>query len=399
MLSEPAMTRRVVHVTASLSRCGGGIPPVIWSLAQNMQAFGYQNLVAGLIDEGFEEDCRQQTIPVLAGAVQGPRSLGYSPPLRRELEKEIRPPDVLHTHGLWMYPGILAARLGQKLKCRRIVSPHGMLEPWALNHSRWKKRAAAWLFENYNLRTADCLHALCEREAENFRSYGLRNPIAIIPNGVELAGVNTKRDEQPFLRDHPELAGRHLLLFLSRVHPKKGLPDLLNAWAATKAQDKQWSLLIAGPDEVNHTAQLKALVTALGIDQHVHFLGSVYGQKKVEILSAADAFVLPSLSEGFSMAVLEAAAAGLPILLTQECNFPKLAKAGAAIEVPAGPRGITEGFDHLLRLDRAQRVMMGSNGADLVKQSYGWPTIAAEMIRVYDWLAKAGPRPDCVQLG
>jgi glycosyltransferase involved in cell wall biosynthesis len=140
-------------------------------------------------------------------------------------------------------------------------------------------------------------------------------------------------------------------------------------------------------------------VTALGIDQHVHFLGSVYGQKKAEILSAADAFVLPSLSEGFSMAVLEAAAAGLPILLTRECNFPKLAEAGAAIEVPAGQTGIAGGLVRLLQLDEAQRMLMGANGAELVKQAYGWPTIAAEMIRVYDWLAKIGPRPDCIQLG
>ncbi len=364
-----------------------------------MQRLGRDNLVSGLVDEGFEKDCRDQVIPVIAGVVRGPRSLGYSSVLRRTLGSQIRSTDVLHTHGLWTYPGKLAFQLGRQKKCPRIVSPHGMLEPWALNRSRWKKRVASWLFENQNLQTADCLHALCDREAENIRSYGLRNPIAIIPNGVDLEGTNPGRDKEKFLGDHPYLAGRQLLLFLSRVHPKKGLPDLLRAWENIKAQDQNWSLLIVGPDELDHESQLRGMAEELGIAQHIHFLGSAYGQKKLEVLSAADAFVLPSLSEGFSVAVLEAAAAGLPVLLTQECNFQKLSDAGAAIEVPAGLNGVTDGLTRLLQLNGDQRSSMGARGVELVKQSYAWPAIATEMIRVYDWLAKSGPRPGCIQMG
>jgi poly(glycerol-phosphate) alpha-glucosyltransferase len=126
-------------------------------------------------------------------------------------------------------------------------------------------------------------------------------------------------------------------------------------------------------------------------------MGPAYGPKKRQLLAAADAFVLPSFSEGFSMAILEAAAAGLPVLLTKECNFPELAAAGAAIEVPAGPVGIPEGLAKILELSAAQRKLMGSRGLELVKHFYTWPAVAKEMMRVYDWLAKKGSRPDCVQ--
>jgi poly(glycerol-phosphate) alpha-glucosyltransferase len=280
-----------------------------------------------------------------------------------------------------------------------MVSPHGMLEPWALQNSRWKKRLAGWLFEIRNLQTADCLHALCNSEAESFRKYGLRNPIAIIPNGIELptsAKLQNYREKQDFLRANPHLEGRSLLLFLSRIHPKKGLADLLRAWARVGAQDRYWSLLVVGPNELNHETRLRSMAAELGIDRHVHFLGPAYGPQKTQVLSVADAFVLPSFSEGFSMSVLEAAALGLPVLLTRECNFSELAAAQAAIEVPAGISGITEGLKKLLQLNEEQRILMGAKGVELVKRAYSWPTIAREMVRVYDWLTKTGPQPDCI---
>jgi glycosyltransferase involved in cell wall biosynthesis len=273
-----------------------------------------------------------------------------------------------------------------------------MLEPWALQHSRFKKRIASWLFETRDLQTADCLHALCNTEAENFRKFGLRNPIAIIPNGVDLEASESVPGKEELLQEYPDLQGRQLLLFLSRVHPKKGLPELLHAWAKIKAEDKNWSLLVVGPDELNHEAELRKIATEMGISKHLHFMGPAYGSKKRQLLAAADAFVLPSFSEGFSMAVLEAAAAGLPVLLTKECNFPELAAAGAAIEVPAGPIGIPEGLAKFLELSAAQRKLMGSKGLELVKLSYTWPAVAREMMRVYDWLAKKGSKPDCVQV-
>jgi glycosyltransferase involved in cell wall biosynthesis len=278
-----------------------------------------------------------------------------------------------------------------------VVSPHGMLEPWALRNSPWKKRLASWFFERNNLQSAHCLHALCSREAQNFRNYGLRNPIAVIPNGVDLDGMPAPEGKSEFLKQYPELKERRVLLFLSRVHPKKGLIDLFHAWVKAKPGQNNWAILVVGPDELGHESELRKMADDLAIKQDIIFAGSAYGEKKKRLLSSADAFVLPSHSEGFSMAVLEAAAAGLPILLTKECNFPELAAAGAAIEVPAGLTGVSEGLSRFLALTDLERGEMGSIGRELVRQSYTWPAIAREMMGVYGWLAEDGPRPGCIQ--
>ena len=397
-MTGPKQGRRIIHFTSSLSRSGGGIPPVIWSLAQNTQALGSESMVTGLKDEFFETDCRSRSVQVIAGKVRGPRAVGYSPELGRLMGSQIRSTDVVHSHGLWMYPGALAFQLSQRTGCKRVVSPHGMLEPWALQNSRWKKRTAGWLFEKRNLRTADCLHALCHAEADNFRNYGLPNPIAVIPNGVDLKKSRPSREKQTCVHEHPEMKGRQLLLFLSRIHPKKGLTHLLRAWASLRLQDRNWSLIVAGPDESSHESELRELASSLGISRHTLFTGPVYGEEKDRLLCAADAFVLPSLSEGFSMAVLEAAAAGLPVLLTKECNFPELAAAGAAIETPAGAPGVAAGLARFTELSEAQRNSMGTRGFELVRDSYAWPAIAKEMLRVYDWLAETGPQPACIRL-
>lgn len=393
------LKRRIVHITSWLSRRGGGIPPVIWSLARETQKLGNESFVSGLKDEYFEADCGSQAVKVIAGTIRYSQGFGYSPELCRSLTGNVHGADMLHVHGIWMYPGALARRLSQRTGCRRVVSPHGMLEPWALKQSRWKKNLASWLFENSNLHTADCLHALCEAEAESFRKYGLRNPIAIIPNGVDLEKSDPQRDKQELWQEHPDLCGRQLLLFLSRVHPKKGLPDLFRAWAKQGAGDKNWSLIVVGPNESGHETELRQLAAELEITQHIHFMGPAYGIKKRRLLAAADGLALPSHSEGFSMAVLEAAAAGLPVLLTKECNFPELAAAGAAIEMPAGAVGVAEGFEQFLKLTDGQRRMMGGRGRELVARAYTWPVVASEMARVYDWLANKGPKPNCIQAG
>lgn len=372
---------------------------MIWSLARENVKAGNETLVCGLEDEYFESDCSPQLSSVIAGKVSGPQAVGYSSGLQRALKGTIRADDMLHVHGIWMYPGALAGQLSRRTGCRRVISPHGMLEPWALRQSRFKKGVAGWCFENRNLRTADCLHALCATEAEHFRKYGLRNPIAIIPNGVELERADSKHIPDDLRREYPELHGRRKLLFLSRVHPKKGLPDLFRAWAKVGAGNKNWSLLVVGPNELEHETGLRQLAAELAITRHIHFMGPAYGAEKRQFLETADGLVLPSHSEGFSMAVLEAAAAGLPVLLTKECNFPELAIAGAAIDVPAGTVGIRQGLEQFLDLTDAQRRLMGSRGRALVERHYTWSAVGGEMMRVYDWLAAKGPKPDCVQLG
>jgi glycosyltransferase involved in cell wall biosynthesis len=386
----------VVHVTSWLSRRGGGIPPVIWALTREINQRGIAASVVGLKDEWTETDCSDGQVQFGAGKVIGPNAFGFSPDLRKQLRARAQPHGIIHNHGLWMYSSFAARECAVQSGCRLVVSPHGMLEPWAINHSRWKKQLAGYLFENKNLQGADCLHALCRAEAENFRRHGLKNPIAIIPNGVamnefELAPTNGVAGK------FPEISGHRRILFLSRLHPKKGLSNLLQAWRQVARDFEDWQLLIAGVGEMAYEQELKASAKDLISEKRAVFLGPVYGENKRQILATADVFVLPSFSEGFSLAILEAAAAGLPVLLTRECNFPELVKANGAIEISPDVSAIAAGIRQVLALSEEQRKDMGRRGQELVRKFYAWPAIAARMCEVYQWLAGNAARPQTVE--
>jgi poly(glycerol-phosphate) alpha-glucosyltransferase len=383
----------ILHVTSWLSRSGGGVPPVIWALAHETRLRGFNLAVAGLNDQWVKEDCRPDGFPIAAGEVVGPQAIGFSPDLKKQLLLLAQAPGVVHSHGLWMYPGLAAREVAEKKGCRLLISPHGMLEPWALHHSRWKKKLVEFLCERKNFQKAGCLHALCRAEADNFRRYGLKNPIAIIPNGVYPHEFE-RRSIDAILQKFPDLKNRRRVLFLSRLHPKKGLENLLRAWRKLAPDFKDAQLLIAGSGEPAYERQLKAISSDVTSNKSVLFLGPIYGDDKKQILSAADAFVLPSFSEGFSMAILEAAASALPVLLTPECNFPELAQHGAAFEISTDPSGIEAGLRRILELPDDQRKTIGLRGQELVRKSYSWPNIAEQMCRVYEWLAGDGSRPE-----
>jgi glycosyltransferase involved in cell wall biosynthesis len=387
----------IIHVTSWLSRNGGGIPPVIWALARESSRSGIKTSIVGLMDEWVKDDCKNGDVEFAAGQIIGPKALGFSPELKKQLEARVESKGIIHTHGLWMYPGWAARKCARKNNCRLVISPHGMLEPWALNHSTWKKKLAEHLFESENFHKADCIHALCEAEAVNFRRYGLKNPIAIIPNGVDFEEFQGQGSDA-IVEKFPELRGRKRILFLARLHSKKGLGNLLEAWQKMAADFKDWQLLIAGSGEPAYVEQLKTQARDLVSSQSVVFTGPLYGDSKKQILAAADVFVLPSFSEGFSVAILEAAASGLPVLLTPECNFPELARANAAIEIPATSDGVEVGLRQILSLPDDQRKAMGSRGQELIKRFYTWPAIADQMRRVYDWLLGSAAMPATVKL-
>jgi glycosyltransferase involved in cell wall biosynthesis len=397
---------RILHLTSWLTSKGGGIPPVIKALAREYLNRGLACQVAGLTDGSCARSTPADHGDVSCGRIVGPASFGFSPELRSALVAHVGRDSVIHVHGLWMYPGVLGRRLSRRFGAKRIVSPHGMLEPWALQNSRWKKRLAGWLFEACNLRTADCLHALCQTEADNIRHYGLQNPIAVISNGVDASAFQNLPRRGVLEARFPALRGRRWILFLSRIHPKKGLPHLLRAWASVQhsqlstlnSQHSDWLLIIAGPDELGHEAEVKRLVTELGLENSVLFTGPLQGGEKLAALGGAELFVLPSFSEGFSMAVLEAAAAGLPILLTPQCNFSELVSVGGAVEVLPNADSCTAGLRKLLSLSDPELKRMGERARKLVGASYSWSKVADQMLALYRWLADGGAPPACVRL-
>jgi poly(glycerol-phosphate) alpha-glucosyltransferase len=331
-------------------------------------------------DEPLWGEITTRTFPI-----RGPRIFGYAPGLSAAVETSHA--DILHVHSIWMYPSVVARHWAKKTR-PYVVSPHGLLKPWALRNSRWKKRIAALLYENEHLHHAACLQALNAAEAESFRVYGLKNPICVIPNGT------TSRNDM--VRTHPT-QGRSLL-YLGRIHPLKGLRSLIEAWSEVRndAATADWRLTIAGWDQNHHRAELERLAEQLKVHSRIDFLGPQFDADKDRCFATASAFILPSESEGQPISILEAWSWRLPVLMTPECNLPEGAKAGAAILMDPNARSIAAAMRQLLSMTDQERETMGRSGRSLVEERFQWQRIGKAMTEVYDWILGHGPKPDFV---
>jgi glycosyltransferase involved in cell wall biosynthesis len=384
-----------------VSRTNAGLFEAERRLQQTLQAkVGIEVEVVGLEDAMTEAD-RPNWLPLspVALPVTGPRSFGYAAGFADVLSESNA--DLGCLVGLWKYPALSAHRWSRKSGKPLLIAPHGMLDPWALRHSGYKKKVAAWLFQNAQLRRAACLRALCAAEAASFRAYGLKNPVCVIPNGIDLPAQEERNAPR-----HPRFpAERKVLLYLGRIHPKKGLVRLLEAWAASAKAG--WLLAIAGWDQGGHEAALKRQATDRGIvwtdsadgppEASILFLGPQFGQEKASCYASCDAFILPSVSEGLPMVVLEAWAYGKPVLMTPECNLPEGFATGAALRFQTTSESIEAGLRKLFGLSVDDLRTMGQNGRKLVEDKFDWRKVAVQMASVYEWILGGGAKPDCLE--
>jgi poly(glycerol-phosphate) alpha-glucosyltransferase len=384
---------KLAHLTWLVSEAGGGIPPVARALVRAQASMGHLAELHGLVETAHRSGPHDARVK--ASAIAGPVALGFSPSLGPKLRRFS--PDVTHLHGLFTWPSQVARRWGARTRRPVVIAPHGMLEPWALRRSAWKKKLFWWAIEDENLHRAGCLHALNVQEADNFRRLGLRNPIAVIPNGVELPSVLP--DPLEFGRRWPALAYRKVLLFLGRIHPKKGLPVLLDALsllATDRFRQDGWILTVAGPDQLGHTAEVREKARRLGLEHDVVFTGPLHGSEKASAFAGASAFVLPSHSEGFSVAVLEAMSYGLPVVITRQCNFDVAALAAGWVCEPERD-SVARALRGLLECSDAERRRIGQRGRDAVAAGYTWDCAATRLVKTYEWLLGGGPKPSDVE--
>ena len=384
---------KIAYVLSSVSRANGGVSESVRNLAQSVAAARPADEVAvlGLQDEFSERDAPLwHPLQPRCAPVTGPRAFGYAPGLAAALTEADA--DITHLAGLWMYPSVANHRWARANQKRYMISPHGMLDAWALENSRWKKRLAAGLFERRHLEQAACLHALCAAEAESIRAYGLTNPICVLPNGVDLPPALPSSCTPPWAGRFP--AERKIMLFLGRLHPKKGLRPLLDAWA--RVRTSEWQLVIAGWDQGGHQRALEELVEARQMRDSVCFCGPLHGRDKAAAYAAAQAFTLPSHSEGLPMTVLEAWSYGVPVLMTAACNLPEGFAEDAAVEIATDPDTLAQALTQFFQRSEEDRSALGQRGRSLAARKFSWSRIADEMLSTYHWLAEAGPRPGFV---
>lgn len=383
---------KTCFLTADMSPRSGGVYEAILGQATAVQSVGRAAEIVTVMPPGQFPATMPDGLAIRPVPATRQLTTACAPELATALDA--CDATLLHAHGLWIPSISMGAHAWQRRRGDPLViSPHGMLDPWALKNSRWKKRLAMALYEGRNLKTAHCLHALNLAEAKAIRALGFKTPIAVIPNGVDLPNsIATPANDSS--KD-----GRKVLLFLGRLHPKKGLVETLLAWAKALALRpelrKDWRVVIAGWDDGNHLATLKELVKDLGLDQDVDFPGPVYGDYKKNLLSNADAFILASHSEGLPMSVLEAWAYRRPVFMTQNCNLPDGFTEGAAIEIGTSSDAIAKVLVNHLDLNELQTI--GARGRQLVETHYSWKNIGRQLDDLYAWLlGESDTRPETV---
>ncbi len=297
--------------------------------------------------------------------------------------------DGLHIHGLWEQSTLVAGRGARKQGIPYVLSAHGMLEPWAIRNKRLKKLVYAALIERANLEGASCLHALTQAEAQDYRSFGCTAPIAVIPNGVR---IPNRISSDTFLAQYPALKGKRIILFLGRIHFKKGLDLLLRAWKKIILRWPEAHLVLAGPDFEGTRARMTALVEQEQLTQQVLFTGMLRDDLKWSALAAAECFVLPSFSEGLSVSVLEAMGVGLPVIVSEHCNLPEVAELDAGWVIPAAVAPLEQALETLLENSTRSNAEIGARGREFVRGRYNWSVVARQMDEIYGWV-QGGPAP------
>jgi len=373
-----------IHVVPSISNESSGPSYSVVRLCQSLIESGISTNLVNLEDSIETNKAGFVKSFPFAGF---PKRLGRSPDMRRWLVDAARSGrlDIMHNHSLWMMPNVYACNAIKGTNVPLIVSPRGTLSKRALKTGSKVKRIFWPLIQRPALQAVSCFHATAESEFEDIRRMGFQQPVAIIPNGVDL----------------PEPAKTHrgperTLLFLGRIHPIKGLDLLLPAWGAVQDRFPEWRLRIVGPDNLGYLGQMKKLGAQLGL-KRVGFTGPLVGSDKAQAYAEADLFVLPTYSENFGMTVAEALAAGTPAIVTRGAPWSGLDERNAGRWIDIGVDPLTTCLEELLHLSRSDMDDMGLNGRNWMAEDYSWTDIARRMIDTYNWVIGGYPRPECVR--
>ncbi len=389
MLNNPKNIR-VVQCVPSVSAESSGPSYSVVRLCESLIAEGQDVTLATLdLSPGSPR-------PIFVKAFSiglGPRRLGRSPAMKKWLDEKVMSNGVelIHSHGMWQMNAVYPGWYAKKGNVPLVVSPRGALSEWAMQNGS-KAKSLFWsLLQRPSFENVACFHATAESEYEDIRRLGFHQPVAIIPNGIDT----------PTIVAAPEGTSR-TLLFLGRLHPKKGLDILLPAWEAVETAFPEWRLVIVGSDNGHYgvSGYLDELCRqAQQLDlKRIEFLGELRGTEKMKAYQQADMFVLPTYSENFGLTVAEALAAGTPAIVTTGAPWAELDTCGAGWSIEIGVDPLIDCLRSALAQPRCVLREMGKAGQAWMNAEFSWVSIGHRMARTYEWLVGCGSRPEWVRM-
>ncbi len=376
-------------VAANLDSRFGGVSSVLGPLCANVQKDPrFTVSVAAFVEPDEDIDSLEHFAPVTRYPLRGLSSLFAGEPRSltgQLLSRQIENCDLVHIHGLWQEHCAFAAALARRLGKPYVISAHGMLDPWALKHKGWKKSLYLRLVERKNLAGAAALHALTAAEASDYRKITTYSLVETIPNAIDLP---LAADPGLFVSKYPAVSAKTIVLFLSRLHHKKGLDLLCESWSRIAPHCPDAHLVIAGPDSEHLRSELEAAFESKGLSESVTFTGMLAGPMKWSALAAAHLFVLPSRSEGLSMAALEAMGMEKPVLLTEQCHVDRLLEHECGWQIQPDAKELECALRDFLRSPQRARAM-GRNARCLIEDRHSWEVVGYRMRAFYERLVRA----------
>lgn len=363
---------KVIHYIPTIDRNWGGTTAYMQLLANELGKLTELHIFTHASENPVDiQNCQIHYLATIKHPTEFKRQFQF-------LIKEIQP-DVFHVNGCWTPGCALTQKWAQEIGVKIVLTPHGMLEPWILARHYWTRKVPALLlYQKTAVKKADCLHATAVSEKENLLKLGYNHRIEIIPNGIEVDRISLKNNWERKKR----------ILFLSRIHVKKGIEFLLEAAAILKDKLEDYVIEIAGEGEKEYIAQLKQKAKELQIESLVQFCGGVYGNQKWKLFQEADVFVLPTFSENFGIVVAEALACGTPVITTKGTPWKELGTTHCGWWTEIGTQPLADALNKFLQLSTQELEAMGRNGRKLIEQKYSSRKMAEDMVELYHKICK-----------
>jgi glycosyltransferase involved in cell wall biosynthesis len=362
---------KIIHYIPSIDRTWGGTSTYMQVLAKPLGELADVHILTHASENPLPmENCKVHDIP---------RFRPFSGTWKKAvvgLLNSIKP-DAVHINCCWTPDCAMIQRLAQELGYKVVLTPHGMLEPWIIKRHYWTRKVPAlWLYQRAAVQRADCIQATAESERDNLLKLGYNSNIKVVKLGIDADGIEMKKSWEKTRQ----------ILFLSRVHVKKGINFLIEAAAELRSELQGYKIIVAGEGDAAYVAEMKQMISDCGLQDIVQLIGGVYGDEKWRLFQTSDFFVLPTHSENFGLAIAESLASGTPVITTVGTPWNDLYSSNAGAWIEIGTQPLVETLRRFLSFSDEELETMGKNGRKLIENKYSAKVMAEEMLGVYKGL-------------